>query len=208
LKKNYLDLYQQFFIDKGDERRELFKIIAEEFNVKKGLYPGSFVHITPFFFIPEMVYVDMDKRCKKFFADPGLEDLIGSNQAYDFPPVYHFYSADFSNPINEQENSFDLLISLYAGFISQSCQRYLKKEGILLANNSHGDSSLAYLDQNFKLIGVVKRNNEKFSITTKELDSYFVPKSGKKISRKEIEKSMRGPGFTKTAYAYLFCKLL
>ena len=37
-----------------------------------------------------------------------------------------------------EDRSVDLLISQYAGIISQPCKRYLKPGGYLLVNNSHG----------------------------------------------------------------------
>ena len=59
------------------------------------------------------------------------------------------YTAGFA----EAEKSFDLLISQYAGFVSQHCKKYLKIGGILLVNNSHGDASMAKLDDDYKFVG-------------------------------------------------------
>lgn len=49
------NLYNEYFIKKNDERIELFKILSGIFNIKNGMYPGCFVHITPSFFISQMV---------------------------------------------------------------------------------------------------------------------------------------------------------
>ena len=48
-------LYGKYYVDKGDERTELFRPLKDTFSINKGIYPGSFTHITPSFFIPEMV---------------------------------------------------------------------------------------------------------------------------------------------------------
>jgi len=200
-------LYDEYYIKKNDERNELFRILADTLNIKHGLYPGSFVHITPSFFIPHMVYIDTDKRCKKFFSDKLTLDYIVRKKAYDESPEIRFHPADFTSSINEKAESFDLLISLYSGFISKHCKKYLKKSGLLIANNSHGDAPLAYFDQSFKMIGVVKRRGNHFKISDKDLNAYFQTKTGKPIDIERVEKTMRGPAFTKTAYAYIFKKI-
>lgn len=201
------NLYNEYFIKKNDERSELFKILSDTFNIKNGLYPGSFVHITPSFYIPQMAYVDTDKRCNNFFSNKPTLDYIIKEKTYNEFPEIRFHHTDFTNMINEKAVSFDLLISLYSGFISKHCKKYLKKSGVLIVNNSHGDASLAYLDKSFKLIGVTKRYGNHFKISEKDLNIYFKTKTGKPIDMGKIEKTMRGPGFIKIAYAYIFKKV-
>ncbi len=153
-----------------------------------------------------MVYVDMDKRCEPFFNDDKTRTFVDKNKEYEKPATYSFHKADFSEGFEEREDTFDILISLYAGFISKYCGEYLKKSGILLANNSHGDAALAYLDPGFELIGIVRRNGNRFSYSEKGLDSYFIPKGNRTLDKETIEKTMKGPVYTKVAYAYVFKK--
>lgn len=200
------ELYDKYFVVNGEQRLELFRVLSNQFQIKKVLYPGSFVHLTPSFLFPAVAYVDSDKRCNRFFNDAKTIAFIEKNKEYSDPQEIRFHFADFSNGFPEKEKSFDLLISLYAGFVSKYCKKYLKKGGTLLANNSHGDSSLAYLDSSYKFIGVVKRRGERFNYSEKNTDDYFITKTGKPIDKKVIEKSMKGAGFTKTAYAYVFKK--
>lgn len=207
MKSTYPELYKQYFVEKGDERLGLFRLLAEKFGIESGLYPGSFVHITPSLVIPHMVYVDMDKRCKSFFKSEATRDFVDQHKEYEQSASYSFHQADFSNGFPEEKGSFDLLISLYAGFISKYCGEYLKPGKILVANNSHGDAPMAYLDARYELIGVVKRNGNRFSCSEKDLDSYFIPKANKPLDKVTIEKTMQGPAYTKTAYAYVFKKL-
>lgn len=203
----YPELYKKYFVDKGDERLGLFRLLAEKFNIDSGLYPGSFVHITPSLVIPHMVYVDMDKRCEPFFGSDETMLFVNKNKEYERSASYIFYKADFSEGFPEKKDSFDLLISLYAGSISQYCGNYLRRGGILLANNSHGDAPLAYLDTRFEFIGVVKRNGNRFGYSDNALESYFVPKGKKLMDKEAIEKTMKGPAYAKTAYAYVFRKI-
>ena len=199
-------LYDRYFVQKGDERRNLFQSIAEKFDIKKGLYPGSFVHITPSFFIPEMVYADMDKRCGAFFRSPEVGQFVRTCKTYAGEPVYRFQKADFTQGIDEPEGYFDLLISFYSGFISKYCKQYLKAGGLLLTNNSHGDASLAAVDPGLRLVAAVKRQGNSFRIDDSNLHTYFRKKDGSPIDTAKVFEKMRGEGFTKPAYAYLFEK--
>lgn len=203
---SYPDLYKKYFVDKGDERVALFRVLAETFNIEAGLYPGSFVHITPSLVIPRMVYVDMDKRCENFFKSEVTGAFVDDNREYEKPASYRFHKMDFSKELPEKSASFDLLISLYAGCISKYCGEYLKTGGILLSNNSHGDAPLAYLDNRFSFIGVIKRKGDRFTYSEKDIDSYFIPKGKKVLDAASIEKTMKGPAYTKVAYAYVFKK--
>jgi hypothetical protein len=207
MKSSYPDIYKQYFVDKGDERLGLFRLLVEKFSIESGLYPGSFVHITPTLVIPHMVYVDMDKRCQPFFASEKTRAFVDKNREYEKPPSYSFHEADFSEGFPEKKGSFDLLLSLYSGFISKYCGAYVMKGGILLVNNSHGDAPLAYLDKRFEFIGAVKRYGNRFSYSENDLDSYFIPKGKKPFDAETIEKTMKGPAYTKPAYAYVFKKL-
>ena len=197
-------LYKQYFIDKNDERKKLFENIKNLYKPKKGLYPGSFVHISPSFYIREMTYIDSDKRISKFFKDEDVIDFIKLNKIYDENPSVKAFQADFSSELPIDECSFDILFSFFSGFISQSCKKYLKNQGILVCNNSHGDASIAYTDEEYELIAVIKRNGDKFSITDKDLDEYFIKKDGTSIDIEKVQKKMIGENFTKKGYAYVF----
>jgi hypothetical protein len=146
-RKNPLLLYKKYYVDRDDERLDLFVILAERFNIKSALYPGSFVHITPSIVFPKVVYVDADKRAKSFFNDAAVVDFISKRKIYEDKPIICFHHKDYTEDIGEPIDSFDLLISQYAGFVSQHCKRYLKVSGLLLVNNSHGDASMSSIDK-------------------------------------------------------------
>ncbi len=189
-----------------DERLGLFLRLSEKYTIKKVLYPGSFVHLTPALVFPFTCFVDSDRRAKKFFDSPEVSRYISNHKIYTSDAEFIFHLSDYNKGIPEQPNSFDLLISQYAGFVSQACKQYLKIGGILVANNSHGDASMASVDPEFEFVGVINRRNSKFNFSAGNLHSYFILKKKIEISREYIESIGRGIGYTKTAFAYIFRK--
>lgn len=205
--KSALDLYEKYFQERHFERLNLFQIVADKFNVKRALYAGSFVHITPSFVLPDVVYVDNDKQAKQFFSNPEIFKLIAARKIYPQEAKVSFHFADYRNGFDEIIGSFDLLISQYAGFVGQYCKQYLKTGGLLLANNSHGDAGMAAVDDDYQLLAVFSAKNEKYKISEDNLNEYFVPKSQVEITREYLETLQKGIGYKKTASVYLFQKV-
>lgn len=205
--KSALDLYKKYFQERQAERLNLFQIIAEKFSIQRVLYPGSFVHITPSFVFPEVVYVDNDKQAKQFFGKPEIFKFIAERKIYRQEAKVSFHFADYRNGFDEMIGSFDLLISQYAGFVGQHCKQYLKTDGLLLANNSHGDAGMAAIDDDYQLVAVFSVKNEKYRISVNNLAEYFVPKSQVEITKEYLEKIQKGIGYKKTASVYLFQKV-
>ena len=205
--KSALDLYRKYFQDRQFERLDLFEITADRFDVQQALYPGSFVHITPSFIFPNVVYVDNDKQAKQFFSKPEISKFIAERKIYPQEAKVSFYFTDYRNGFNEPFDYFDLLISQYAGFVGQHCKQYLKTGGFLLANNSHGDAGVAAIDDDYQLKAVFSVRNGKHRISEKNLDEYFVPKSQIQITKDYLEKVQKDIGYKKTAGVYLFQKI-
>lgn len=189
------------------ERLDLFQIIADKFNIKRALYAGSFVHVTPSFVFSDVVYVDNDKQAKQFFSKSEIFKFITERKIYPQEAKVSFYFDDYRNGFDEMIGSFDLLISQYAGFVGQYCKQYLKTGGLLLANNSHGDAGMAAIDDDYQLLAVFSVKNEKYRIGVNNLDEYFVPKSQVEITKEYLEKLQKGIGYKKTASVYLFQKV-
>ncbi len=202
--KNPLDLYNEHFVDKEFERLELFQLLCEKYGIRSAIYPGSFVHITPSFVFPVTTYVEMDKRAKKFFDNPGLSNFIDARKIYTEEATIQFVAQDYREEIVGEDKKYDLLISQYAGFVSKYCKGYLNIGGVLLANNSHGDASMASIDDNFKFVGAVLKTGEKYRLSEKNLEEYFVPKKAVEITEEHLEKIQKGIGYTKTASSYIF----
>ena len=151
------DLYNRYHLNCGDERRELFFLLRDEYKCRTGLYPGCFVLITPSFYIPGMIYVDSDLKAKRFFTSRAASLMVQKEKIYKEDSLMNFYYQDYRAFIPIAFESADLLISQYAGYVSDYCSRYLKKGGILLVNNSHGDAGLAKADPGFNFIGVLRQ---------------------------------------------------
>jgi hypothetical protein len=201
-------LYKKYHIDKEDERLDIFRILAEKFKIKTALYPGSYVHITPSLVIPKVVYVDDYKKTKQFYNNPALYEFIFQKKQYKEEAEIGFHFKDYRKNIDEPKESFDLLISQYAGFISQYCKKYLKAGGLLVANNSHGDASMASIDKDYEFTGVFnKRRANKYTFSNKNLNTYFIPKKPRKITKTYLKQIQKGIGYTKYASSYLFRKV-
>ena len=198
--------YEEFMIKSGD-RYGLFKLLNDEFSITTASYPGSYIDITPSFFFPVTYYIDTDRKAKQFFEmENEILDYIEKNKTYDEDATLKYYPEDYRTEFDEIMNSSDLLISLYAGFISKYCKNLLKKDGLVLANNSHGDASMAYLDEDFVFYGVIDYRNKKYYLNSDKLDEYFIPKKNITVTKELLEKTNRGVGYIKSASFYLFKK--
>ncbi len=205
--KSSLDLYRRYFVERQFERLDLFQLIADEFKVKHVLYPGSFVHVTPSFVFPCVVYVDNDRQANKFFKSPEIHRLIEKRKVYPQDASFVFHFADYRDGFDEKLKSFDLLISQYAGFVGQYCKPFLKKGGLLLANNSHGDAGVAAIDKEYQLVAVFSLRNARYKMSKSNLDDYFIPKSPVKLTKEYLMQLQTGIGYTKSSSAYLFRRI-
>jgi hypothetical protein len=114
-------MYHEY--EKKMQRADLFKVITENHQIKTALYPGSYIHISSSFFIPEVVYVDNDKNAIKFFQDESYLYEIIKKKIYDVEPIVRYHPLNYQREIPEDIDYFDLLISQYAGFISHYCKK-------------------------------------------------------------------------------------
>lgn len=169
------------------------------------LYPGSYLDLSPSTAIPSVTYVDVDRRAARYFADRDLvaADLDGRTPKGAKPEVT-FLHADYTAGLPVPDAAFDLLISLYAGPVWEHCQRYLKPRGLLLANTSHGDASLAALDPRLGLVAAVLHRGEQFQVDRDALDTYLRPKRPEAADPDLIRRAQRGIAYTRSAFAYVF----
>lgn len=202
-----LQLYTKYFVENQSERPELFRAIRDRYAVTSAIYPGSFLHITPSMIYPHTVYVDNDRRVQAFFDDPEVLEWVQAHKEYDDEPSVQGFQQNYAKPLPVDVGTFDLLISQYAGFVSQQCKQYLKPGRILLVNNSHADAGLAFLDPDYELVAVVNHTNGKWSLGETKLEEYFVPKKAPHPSQAQLLETMRGVGYTKTASNYVFRRI-
>ena len=195
-----------------DWYHQSFKLLNEKFSPNNVLYAGSWIHITPSLVFPRVVYVDMFSKMGQFFTNPEVIMYVTKNATSKNKPELVFHQSDYNKDFGEEKNSFDLLISLNSGFVSQACSSYLKKDGLLLANNEHFDAIRAYVDPKFKVIGIFKKSN-KLIETTKEVETYFITIQCSSITLEMVEENKkRSPSkakfkLKKKAQLYLFQKI-
>ena len=187
------------------DRRRLFAAVAGAVDVDTVLYPGSYVDIAPSFIWPSVTYIDVDRRAERFFADEGgVSELLVEHGVDPDHHAVRFVHADYTDDLDLADCSFDLLVSLYAGFVSEHCTRYLRPGGFLLVNPSHGDAAMASLNSRFRLRGVVVSRSGRYSVRTKELDTYLVPKRDVEVTVELLHETGRGVAYSKSPFAYLF----
>ncbi|KAF2956847.1 hypothetical protein [Marinitoga sp. 38H-ov] len=183
-------------------RIKIFEILSKNFDIKNVLYPGSYVDITPSIIFYDVTYIDNNKIANSIFKNniSTVYEIIEKEKKYTSKLNIEFIYSDYWNEM-DLNKSFDLLISLYAGFVSQACKKYLKKDGILFVNDSHGDATSAYFDNTFELIGVIDNNKIFFN----SLEQYFISK--KEIDLVKVKNTMKPPKYIKNADFYIFKKV-
>jgi hypothetical protein len=197
--------YKKYFADRSFERKDLLQQLVEKYTIESALYPGSYTHVTLSFYIPHVVYVDSDPKAKKIFNDiESVQRFVDQHKTYAEDAIIEWYGQSYAKPIPTKKK-VDFLFSQYAGPISQDCKQYLKKGGILVANNSHADAGLAFLDPDYELVAVAQNHADKVRISEKNLEEYFIPKK-EKMTLAQLRAHGKGLGYTKTASNYIFYK--
>lgn len=185
------------------DRLRLFAAVAEYVGETPVLYPGSFVDVASSFVFDTVAYVDSDRRAAKFFADEtGVDEIIEQHRSRPGRARWRFIAADYRRAFDV--SAVGLLVSLYAGLISEHCTRYLRPGGWLLVNSSHGDVAMAALDPRYTLDAVINSRSGRYSISNGGLDEYLVQKRPIEISPELIRERGRGIAYTRSPFAYLF----
>lgn len=186
-----------------DDRLRLFGAVAGFTGDVPVLYPGSFVDVAASFVFDDVTYVDSDRRAARFFADTtGVEEIIAGHRTRPTDATWRFIGADYRTELDV--GPVGLLASLYAGFVSEHCTRYLRPGGWLLVNPSHGDAALASLDPRYSLAAVVDSRSGRYTVSDRNLESYLVPKRPTEITPDLIRRSGRGIAYTRSPFAYIF----
>ena len=187
------------------DRERLFRAVAGFADLRSVLYPGSWVDVAASFVWPEVTYVDSDRRARQFFEDAdGVDELLAEGGGAP-TPVWHFLARDYTDELPLADAAYDLLVSLYAGLVSEHCTQHLRVGGLLVANSSHGDVAMAHLDERYELVGVVARVDEGYRVRTDELERHLVPKKpGLEVTPELVRSTGRGIAYTTAPAAYLF----
>ena len=199
--------YKKYYIDRDYEQIDLFRLLRNEFNISRVIYPGSYIQISPSFIYPFVVYLDSDKNAANFFKGELFKGIVRERKEYPAEAQIVFHGIDYQKLIEDYRSKFDLLISQYAGFISEPCKPYLRPGGYLLVNNSHADAGMAALDESYRLIAAIHRRSGKYRLSTSSLEDYFIPKKDIAVTRELLLERQKGIGYTHTAPLYLFQKV-
>jgi len=187
----------------GDDRRLLFEAAAQLRPYTKVLYPGSFVDVAASLVFPDVTYVDSDNEAAAFFGDEaGVAEILGNRAEAATWTFHHGDYTDLALPAG----SFDLVISLYTGIVTDHCSPHLEAGGHLLVNSSHGDAALASLDPCYRLAAVITNRSGTYRLGTDHLDTYLKPKRPTTLTPDVIREQRRGVAYTRKAAAYNFEK--
>ena len=205
----------QFYADYGarhpEDRSRLFEAVSQAVDADRVLYPGSYIDIAPSFHFDDVTYIDTDRRAARFFAQQdAVHQIVAQHRSTtrsSRPFHVEFHHRDYTTNLPIVDDSIDLLNSLYAGFISEYCTRYVGIGGHLLVNSSHGDAAMASIDPRWRLTAVIDRRGDRYHVRTERLADYLVPKRGTPPTPAELHQLGRGIAYTRTAAAYLFQKV-
>ncbi len=201
--KNY-NAIEEFknYVDKIGNRKNIYKIVKDTFDLKSAIYPGSYIDIVPSLILEEVTYIDNFKKANTFFKQKNeIVKYIEENKEYSNPSYINFIYDDYSKVSNIE--MVDLIISQYAGFVGQETKQFLKIGGILLANDSHGDATLAYLDESYQFIATLDND----IITFDNLEKYFFLSRKRMINLSEVNEKQKGPKYINNAQNYIFKKI-
>lgn len=197
-----IETYKEYSSKIGD-RKLIYKSVVKEYDIKMAIYPGSHIDIAPFLVIPKVTYIDNFKGAIKFFKEiETIEKYIEENKDYKSLCEIEFIGEDYRSSLNVEK--VDIIISQYTGFVGQYTKHYLKVGGILLANDSHGDASLARFDDDFGFIGIIDSKN---NINNNSLEDYFKLPKEKTIDLVGVKVKMKGLKYTHRVENYLFDKI-
>lgn len=189
---------------RGDRWR-LFRAVSRAIEAERVLYPGSYVDLAPSLVFPSVTYIDTDDRAAKFFADrEGVDAIIDEHEGAPRVRELRFIHGDYTDRHDLPAGSFDLLVSLYAGFVSDSCTDLLRVGGTLLANPSHGDAAMASIDDRYRLMGVLKARSGEYQVSTNHLENHLVPKQPIELTADYLHERGRGIAYLTAPFAYLF----
>ncbi len=172
--------------------------------MRRALYPGCYLDLSPSVAVPSVTYVDTDRRAARYFEDVAVARSEVTAHGGRADVEIEFYASDYTHPLPVHAAGFDLLISLFAGPVWEHCRVYLKTGGMLLANASHGDASLAALDPDLQLVAAVLHRAGRYRLDDNHLDRYLVPKNPAEADASHIRSAGRGIAYTRPAFAYLF----
>jgi hypothetical protein len=200
--------YDRFYSALSFDRAGLFELIKAKYGCGTVLYPGCSVHITPSFYFQHVVYVDINETAKEFFQDnQNVLSIVNSNKKYRQSAYIQFIHGDYTKKLPLRENNYDLLLSIYAGGITEFCKKYVKPGGIIVSNNHQNDARQALKDSSVRFEALIRRKGKKYIIENdtgekmlKILQEYSMP-------TENMKNSSSGMKYVDNEYYFVFRKI-
>ena len=190
---NLKDIVLETYDVRDSTLLKFLRLVERNFGCRRVLYPGSYLDIRPSLVFPEVCYVDSFKGIARYLADPELLKYIDGHKSYPEDSVIRCHEADYETFEGESADSFDLLISLNAGFISQSCSHFLKPGGLLLANNGHYDANRAYVDPTYEFVTALEGGASSWESLPRDSFPYFSNRLGEELTLAMVESDSKRP---------------
>lgn len=201
-------IYNSFYTALDFERAGLFKLIKDEYGCSTVLYPGCSIHITPSFYFQHVVYVDISETARKFFRDnQNILSIINSNKKYKQSAYIQYIHSDYTMELPVKENNYDLLLSIYAGGVTESCRKYIKTGGIILSNNHQNDALQALNDSYVRLEALIRRKGKKYHIENCTDEKMLKALQGHSMTSKSMRNSGSGMEYVDNEHYFVFRKI-
>ena len=133
------------------------------------------------------------KGIVRHLQDPELLKHVGEHKSYQEDSIVLCYESDYETFEQESSGSFDLLISLNAGFISQRCSHFLKPGGLLLVNNGHYDANRAYVDPAYEFVTALEDGAPSWESLPDNPLPYFSTRRGEVLTLAMVERDAKRP---------------
>lgn len=165
-KQTAIDAYLRYYRDLRFERLGLFELVQHTYRCMTALYPGSFVHLTPSFCIPHVVYVDRLPAAATFFHDcTTLLAYINQHKIYAQRAYVQFIAQDYTTLLPLLAGSFDLLVALSADDIVRSCGAYLRRGGLIVTNTHHNNLAAAQAESTLTRRATIRYQRQRYVLS-------------------------------------------
>lgn len=189
------------------DRWRLVRAVGEAIEATSVLYPGSFVDVGPSFVFPSVTYVEEDARAARVLADEAaVRGIVARREGAPVDAGIRFIRGDDTKNPGLRGAAFDLLVSRYAGFVSEHCTECLSVGGVLLVDPSQRDAAMASIDPRYRLVGVVLARSGRYRVRATGLEEYLIPRSSAAPTPERLHRLGRGIGYTRSAFAHLFAR--
>lgn len=136
-------------------REKIYQEVATRFQIQTALYPGAGHDIIPSLSIPNVLYIENAPQYAGFYGDrKRISSWLEARKSYSAPCIFEYDGTDYHSA-QLADRQFDLLISQYAGPVSQVMKPHLKRGGILLTAEGPEDADMAIRDPDYVLIGTI-----------------------------------------------------